>query len=162
MFLLSAVGTLIGIYLRGYTEQMWIKFRPDDQSFEALFPQTPACEVELVPPPFVNNQAHLFTAHTPRGSYQIACFEPSAELKNAEAILLVDTVARFGGTFEKEASGDAFRLLMEDGSVVYGRILRVRQRIYCLLVSRPDRHRVDEEMKRFFDGFIPQSQESFQ
>lgn len=162
LFLLSAVGILIGAYLRGYTEQRWIKFTPDDRSFVALFPQTPAYEVEPAPIPFVNNQAYLFTAHTPRGSYQIACFEPSAELKNAEAILVADAVARFGGTLEKDEPREAFLLSMEDGSVVYGRILRVRQRLYRLLVSRPDRHGIDEEMKRFFDSFVPHSQDSFQ
>lgn len=162
LFLLSAVGIIIGAYLRGHTEQKWIKFMPDDQFFVALFPQTPACEVEPAPPPFLNSQAHLFTAHTPRGSYQIACFEPSAELKNAEAILVADAVARFGGTLEKDVSGEAFLLSMEDGSVVYGRILRMRQRLYRLLVSRPVRHEADKEINRFFDSFVPQSQEAFQ
>jgi hypothetical protein len=162
IILLSAAGIIIGVYLRGYTEQKWFEFKPDDRSFAALFPQPPAYEVEPAPAPFVNNQAHVFTAYTPRGSYQIACFEPSAELKNAEAILVADVVARFGRTFEKEDPGEAFRLLMDDGSVVYGRILRVRQHLYRLLVSRPDRHGADEEVKRFFDSFIPQSRESFQ
>lgn len=158
MILLSVVGITIGIYLRGYTEQRWIKFTPDDRSFAALFPQPPINEVEPATSLFVNNQTHLFTSHTPRGSYQIACFEPSAELKNAEAILVADAVARFGGTLEKEAPGETFIISMEDGSVVYGRILRVRQHLYRLLVSRPDRHGVDEETKRFFDSFVPQSQ----
>ena len=161
MILLSAVGIIIGIYLRGYTEQRWIKFTPDDRSFAALFPQPPIYEVEPATPPFVNSQTHLFTAHTPRGSYQIACFEPSAELKSAEAILVADAVARFGGTLEKEAPGETFILSMEDGSVVYGRILRVRQRIYRLLVSRPDRHEADEEITRFFNSFVPQTSRIF-
>jgi hypothetical protein len=161
MIPLSVVGIIIGVYLRGYTQQRWVEFMPDDRSFAALFPQTPTYEVEPAPPFFLNHQARLFTAHTPRGSYQIACFDPSAELKNAEAILVADAVARFGGTLEKDVSGEAFLLSMEDGSVVYGRILRVRQRLYRLLVSRPVRHE-DEEMNRFFDSFVPQSQEAFQ
>lgn len=162
VILLSALGMMIGVYLRGYTEQRWVEFMPDDRSFAALFPQSPAYEVEPVLPPFVNSQTRLFTAHTPRGSYQIACFELSAELKNAEAILVADAVVRFGGTLEKDEPGEAFLLSMEDGSVVYGRILRVRQRLYRLLVSRHDRHGADEEMNRFFDGFVPRDQEAFQ
>jgi hypothetical protein len=160
--LLSAVGIIIGIYLRGYTEQPWMEYISDDQSFVAYFPQPPVYEVEPAPPPFIKGQTHLFTTHTPRGSYQIACFEPSPELKNAEAILVADALARFGGTLEKDASGDTFLLSKENGSVVYGRLHRTRERLYRLLVSRPDRHEVDEEVKRFFDSFAPQIQESFQ
>jgi hypothetical protein len=162
IILLSALGMVIGVYLRGYTEQRWVEFMPDDRSFVAFFPQPPTYEVEPAPPPFLNNQAHLFTARTPRGSYQIACFEPSVKLKNAEEMLAADAVARFGGTLEKEDSGETFILSMEDGSVVYGRILHMQHRIYRLLVSRPERQGADEETKRFFDSFVPQSQESFQ
>ena len=118
MILLSAVGIIIGIYLRSYTEHRWVEFMPDDRSFVAQFTQPPDYEVESALPPFVNSQAHLFTAHTPRGSYQIACFEPITELKNAGEILAADAVARFGGTLEKEAPGETFILSMEDGSVV--------------------------------------------
>ena len=88
LILLSAIGITLGVYLRGYTEQRWTEFIPDDRSFAALFPQPPAHEMEPAPPPFENSEAHLFTANTPYGSYQITCIDSPMESKTAEAILV--------------------------------------------------------------------------
>ena len=157
IILLSAIGVTIGIYLRGYSEPRWIEFMPDDRSFAALFPQPPAHEVEPAPPPFENNQAHLFTVNTQRGSYQVTYFDSPMELKTAEALLVRDVVARFGGSLELGGRPGDFLLLMGDGSVIYGRALRVRQRIYLLLASRPDRKDRDEEVQLFFESFAPRN-----
>ena len=157
LILLSAIGILLGVYLRGYTERRWAEFIPDDRSFAALFPQPPAHEVEPAPPPFENSEAQLFTANTPQGSYQITCFDSTIDSKNAEAILVTDAVQRFGGTLEMSGRPGDFLLLMGDGSVVYGRVLRTRQRIYRLLVSRPARDEGDEEVKLFFESFAPRN-----
>ena len=78
-------------------------------------------------------------------------------LKTAEAILVTDAVARFGGTLEMSGRPGDFLLLMGDGSVVYGRVLRARQRIYRLLASRPDRQERDEEVQLFFESFAPRN-----
>jgi hypothetical protein len=153
VILLSAIGTTIGIYLRGYTEQRWTEFIPDDSSFAALFPQSPAHEIEPAPSPYENGEAHLFTANTPQGSYQITYFDSPLELKTPEAILMADAVTRFGGTLELGMRPGDFLLMMEDGSVVYGRVLRARQHIYRLLASRPYRQGRDEEVQLFFDSF---------
>jgi hypothetical protein len=152
--LLSVLGLIIGVYLRGYTEQGWIEFVPDDRSFAALFPKQPAHEVEPAPPQFDNSESHLYTAITLRGSYQIACFESPKE-KAAEAFLVTDAVARFSGTLEQSRRPGDFLLLMEDGSVVFGRVVRARQRIYRLLASRPVRKERDEEVQLFFESFTP-------
>jgi hypothetical protein len=157
VILLSAIGITIGIYLRGYTEQRWTEFIPNDHSFAALFPQPPTHEVEPAPPPFENSEAHLFTANTPQGSYQVACFDFPIESKNAEAILITDAVARFGGTLELNGRPGIFFLLMRDGSVVYGRVLRARLRVYRLLASRPNRQERDKEVQIFFDSFAPRN-----
>ena len=112
LVLLSAIGMTIGIYLRGYTQQRWTEFIPDDRSFAALFPLPPAHEVEPAPPPFENSEAHVFTANTSHGSYQITCFDSPMESKTAEAILVTDAAARFGGTPEMSGRPGAFQLLM--------------------------------------------------
>jgi hypothetical protein len=155
LILLSAIGITIGVYLRGYTEQRWTKFIPDDRSFAALFPQPPAHEVEPAPSPFEDSEAHLFTANTPQGSYQITCLD--SPMKAAEAILVTDAATRFGGTLEMNGRPGDFLLLMGDGSVVYGRVLRTPQRIYRLLVSRPDQQGRAEEVRIFFDSFTPRN-----
>jgi hypothetical protein len=157
LILLSVIGVIIGVYLRGYTEHRWTEFIPHDRSFAALFPQPPAHEVEPAPPPFENSQAHVFTTSTHHGSYQISCFDSPMESKNAEAILVTDAVARFGGTLEMSGRPGEFLLLIRDGSVVYGRVLRTRQRIYRLLASRPDRQERDQEVQLFFDNFSPRN-----
>lgn len=157
VILLSAIGITIGVYLRGYTEQRWTEFIPDDRSFAALFPQPPAHEVEPAPPPFENNEAQLFTANTPQGSYQITYFDSPMGSKTTEAIFVTDAVARFGGTLELSERPGGFLLLMGDGSVVYGRVLRTRQRIYRLLASRPDRQERDNDVQLFFDNFTPRN-----
>jgi hypothetical protein len=46
---------------------------------------------------------------------------------------------------------------MGDGSVVYGRVLRARLRVYRLLASRPNRQERDEEVQIFFDSFAPRN-----
>jgi hypothetical protein len=155
IILLSIVGMTIGVCLRGYAEEQWIEFIPDDGSFATLFPQSPVYEIE--PAPFENGQAHLFTAHTPRGSYQIATYNCPTELKSTEAIVVADTVARFGGTLEPGGQPGDFLLLMGDGSVIYCRVLRVRQRIYRMLVSHPTRQEPDEEVRLFFESFAPRN-----
>ncbi len=157
IILLSIVGMTIGVCLRGYTEEQWIEFKPDDGSFTVLFSQAPIHEIEQAPAPFANSQAHLFTAHTPRGSYQITTYDSPTDLKNSEAIIVADTVARFGGTLEPGARPGDFLLLMEDESVIYCRVLRVQQRIYRLLVSRPARQERAEEVQLFFDSFAPRN-----
>lgn len=157
IFLLSAIGITLGVYLRGYTQQRWTEFIPDDRSFAALFPQPPAHDIEPAPPPFENSEAHLFTANTSHGSYQISCFDSPMELKNVEAILVTDADARYGGNLEVTGRPGVFFLLMEDGSVVYGRVLRTRQRIYRLLASRPARDEGDEEVQLFFESFAPRN-----
>lgn len=157
LILLSAIGIGIGVYLRGYTEQPWTESISDDRSFAALFPQSPTHEVEPAPPPFENSEAQLFTANTPQGSYQITCFDSPIDSKNAEAILVTDAVARFGGTLELSGRPGSFLLLMGDGSVVYGRVLCTRQRIYRLLASRPDRQERDNDVQLFFDSFTPRN-----
>ena len=81
LILLSAIGIILGVYLRGYSEQRWAEVIPDDRSFAALFPQPPAHEVGPAPPPFENSDAHLFTANTSQGSYQITCFDFPMEQK---------------------------------------------------------------------------------
>ena len=155
IILLSAIGALIGVYLGGLSERQWIEFIPDDRSFVAFFPQPPTHEIEQVPTPFDNGEAHLFTAQTPHGSYQVTYFDSPTELKTAEAIVVTDTVARFGGILEPSGRPGYFLLLMKDRSVVYCRILRVKQRIYRLLVSRPDYQEPDEEVQLFFENFAP-------
>jgi hypothetical protein len=155
IILLSAIGTTIGVYLRGYTQQRWVEFIPEDRSFTALFPQSPAQEVEPAPLPLENCVAYLFTAVTRRGSYQLTYIDFPNGLENAEAILLTHTAARFGGALEMGEQPGDFLLPMTDGSVVFGRVLRARQRIYRLLVSRPDRQERDEEAQIFFDSFAP-------
>ena len=157
LILLSAIGITLGPPLRGVAAQRWTEFTPDDSSFAALFPQTPTHEVEPAPPPFENSEAHLYTANTPQGSYQITCFDSPMESKNAEAILVTDVVARFGGTLEMSWRPGGFLLLMGDGSVVYGRVLRARHRIYRLLASRPNRQERDEGVQLFFDSFAPRN-----
>jgi hypothetical protein len=152
---------VIGVYLRGYTEQRWVEFMPDDRSFAALLPQPPVHELEPGPPPFEGSEAHLFTVHTERGSYQITYFNSPTELKTAEASLVADAVARFGGALKLGGRPGDF-LLMEDGSVVYGRVFRVRQRIYRLLVSRPDGQDRDDEVQLFLESFTPRNQEQLQ
>ena len=84
------------------------------------------------------------------------------ESKTIEAILVADAVGRFGGTLEMSERPGSFLLLMEDGRVVYGRVLRARHRIYRLLVSRPYREERVEEVRVFFESFTPRNQESIQ
>lgn len=155
LIILSTIGITIGVFLRGFTEQRWTEFIPDDGSFAALFPQSPSHEVESAPPPFEQSEAHLFTASTLHGSYQVTRFDNFAESKTAEALLVTDVVARFGGTLELGGQPGEFLLLMDYGGVVFGRVLRARERIYRLLASRPGRQERDEEVQLFFESFSP-------
>ena len=156
IILLSAFGMIIGVHLRGYIGQKWIKFIPDDRSFSALFPEAPVHEVESAPL-FDNSEAHLFTAHTQRGSYQIAYIDSHMELKTVEALWIADAVNRFGGTMRLGEQPGDFLISLPEGSIIYGRVLRAQQRVYRLLVSRPDRQEQDEEARLFFENFTPRN-----
>jgi hypothetical protein len=168
--LLVVAGLSIGIIIKMYTGPQWGLFVPPDGCFQALFPDTPIHEAAPAPFPFPGEQT-FFSAETEVATYRVSYVFAPPGLSGAMESFATDAAASLGGRLEVAAiptSSDTdhqkhqystrpfdFRILLDDGRVVYGRVVATKKRLFRLLVSRPQIESDPADVSFFFDNFSP-------
>lgn len=163
---LAALGAFLAIALKMYLSPEWGAYVVPDNSFEALFPEPPVHEAGPAPFPFVGERSFL-TAHTDLATYRLTYLNLTPGIKGPAEALMADTAATLGGKIELTGSAAAisdlagaghpapidFRIQLDNGSIVYGRIVTTGKRLYQLLVSHPFVQKDPPDVRLFFDSF---------
>lgn len=163
---LSALGVVLAGALKMYLSPEWGAYVAPDNSFEALFPETPVHEVGPAPFPFGGERTFL-TAHTELATYRLTYLNLPAGIKGPAEALMADTAATLGGKIELTGSAAAisdlagaghpapvdFRIQLDNGSIVYGQIVTTGKKLYQLLVSHPFAQNDPPDVRLFFESF---------
>ena len=166
--MLSIAGAVSAVALKMYLTPAWQDYLAPDKSFEALFPDTPVHESGPAPFPF-NGEQNFLTSRTELATYRVAYVDTNQGIKGPAEALMADAASAYGGKVEitsntitlseqggfQQAPPQAtdFRVAINNGSVVYGRIVSTGKRLYQLLVSHPFAQDDPYDVRLFFDGF---------
>jgi hypothetical protein len=165
---LVALGVVLAVAVKMYLTPEWGEYIAPDKSFEILFPETPIHEAGPAPFPFIGERNFL-TSHTDLATYRLSYINLTPGVKGPAEALMADTSAALGGKIELTGSAAAlsqlagtsqsappaidFHIVLDNGSIVYGRIVTTSKKLYQLLVSHPFVQKDPADMRLFFDGF---------
>lgn len=147
-----------------YSGPEWRTFVAPDNSFQASYPDTPVHETAPAPFPFPGEQA-FFTVVSNVATYRVSYVFAPPNLKGAQEAFVTDAAAQVGGRLEVDKTASAltdgqadhldFQIFLDDGSIVYGRIVKTKKRLFRLMVSRPQVQESPSDVEFFFKNFTP-------
>ena len=165
---LIVLGVVLAVALKMYQTPPWGDYFAPDKSFEAIFPEAPVHEVGPAPFPFVGERQFL-TSHTNLATYRICYVNITPGIKGPGEAMMADCASTLGGKIELDGNAAAisnlaggnqsspqtvdFHVALDNGSIVYGRTITTKTKVYHLLVSHPFRQANPADVRLFFDGF---------
>ncbi len=157
---LILVGLCIGLAVRLWTAPKWVDVETPGCTIK--FPRQPVREMSLAPDPWAGARMHVYKVELPDAVFQLDEIETDASaVTNADlARFIVATSAALNGTLHPQSRPADFRIQLNDGSVVHGRVYasRAQGRIFRLLVAKPATsvtESLDEML--FLDSFLPRA-----